>query len=501
MKKTILIIMINLTIASFAEELVSVTNTSEPAIEVIIPTETAIEIKAPEKTIYDVLNEKEYLKEYLTKYSEIKPLYNEDKSLKSILLSDGKNSVFYEFYSFEENRVANFSQKLSDVTVFKEFFLNGNLKRIEQIYKGVNNVGEYTDNKKILKKEKITKNKKSYELYFENGKIKEKGQFVLVNDNWEKNEVWEEYYESGKAQKSYLFGENAYYEISYVDDEKNSKNYEGMNSFIDGVWYKDGLWTFYEKGKLSYRAEFFRDNGKFYNYYDEDSSIVSIETSVVLTENEWVWMGPKVFYSSNGKTLEKQFKSGNILGITGYYENTKNTIRYKGERDLGSVNFEKIGTWIYFAENEKIQEVIEYSGDKAKIKEYFDFENNKLKFSGEMIKKGEYYAWLGLQTYYNKNGNKETEIIYGDDGLGKLTQYFENGKIAKEGVVFSDYIQNPSFYVGKMKEYDKNGKLKSEYNYEKGVLEGEVLYYDTNEKLSVKKLYKNGELLKIENIK
>ena len=501
MKKTLIIIMINFSFLSFAEENTEVLTTSKSAIEVITPSETLVEIKNPEKTINDILKEKEYLKEYIAKYPEIFPIYNDKKELSSVKFSNEKNSIIVDFYSFDENKISKISKKIDDVQEFREYFENGNIKKLEMLYKGTKNIEEYNSEKKLIKKEKITKNKQSYELYYENGKLKEKGQFVFVNGLWEKNDVWEEYYESGRLKTSYLFAENAYYEISYVDDENSSKNYEGMNSFIDGIWYKDGLWTFYDNGKLSYRAEFFKEKGKFYNYYDEETSLVSVETSVIFLDNEWVWQGQKVFYSNNGKILEKQFKEGNRLGITGYYENSKNSIRYKGERDLSKTNFEKIGTWIYFGEDEKIQEVIEYDGNKAKIKEYFDFENNKLKFSGEMIKKGEYYGWIGLETYYNKNGDKETEINYTDDGRGKLTQYFENGKIAKEGEVFSDFIQNPSYYVGKMKEYDKNGKLKAEYNYDKGVLEGEILYYDTNGKLSVKKLYKNGELLKIENIK
>lgn len=513
LKKRIIFLMMSLTLITYGEEI-----TPTEAV-----TETAIEVVIPKKTLNEILSEKQYLKDYLKSDYTLNVIYKSDEIIEKIEFSKKDFIQSFQFYSFEEDKIFKNYEKKQDIETTKEYDINGKLRKTEKISKDEKNIEEYYENgilnkrektvkdlktieeyseKSVLKRvEKISKTKKTYEEYYENKKIKEKGQYVLINNKWEKTENWEEYYESGKIKNIYLFNGNEYYEISYLDDENNNKIYEGTNVYIDEKWYKDGMWTFYENGKLSYRADFLKEKGKFYNYYDDISSIVSIETSVAFIDNAWVWHGQKIFYSNTGKILEKQFKENNILSITGYYENTKNTIRYKGERDLSKTGFPKIGTWIYFNEEEKIIEVIEYSDKEAKIKEYFDFENNKIKFSGNIIKKGEYFSWIGSQVYYDKNSNKEVEIEFYEDGKGKITHYYENDKIFKEGQVYSEYIQNPTFYVGQLKEYDKNGKLKALYNYENGLLEGEILYYDNNEKLSVKKLYKKGELLKIEEIK
>lgn len=512
LKKKIGILIIALSILSFSEEKtnvesfkVEINSEKEISIDLNIKespsftSETAIEL--PQKTIYDFVKEKKYLEPYGNGDFIIEPSYNDKKEVISLKFSKGNFYLYYEFYSFSADKISKITKWDKEVLETKEYDNNGILKKTDIFSKGQRVIEEFDIKKRLIRKEVEGKEDKSYELYYENGKLKEKGQYILINGIYEKDGIWEEYYESGRVKNSFIFDGNEYYQINYLDDRENSKNFEGKSIFEEETWYKDGLWTFYDNGKLSYRADFLREQGKFYNYYDEDSNNISIETSVVLIKDNWVWEGQKIFYGNTGKILEKQYKEGNILSITGYYENEKNSIRYKGERDLSKANFEKIGTWIYFGENEKIEEVIEYKGNEAKIKEYIDFENNKLKFSGTIVKNGEYYSWLGLQNYYDKNGKKEMEVDYQKDGYGKIIHYYDNGRIFKEGLVFSEFIQNPSYYVGTLKEYDRNGKLKVEYNYEKGLLEGETLYYDNNGKLSVKKIYENGELIKIENIK
>ena len=480
--------------------------TSENAVVIemknnINTSQEAIILEPPPKTIYDIAREKKYLEAYANLDYVVEAIYNEKNEIKSIKFSKGNFYLNYDFYSFVEDKIWKITKWDKYTLEIQEFDEKNNLRKLDKVSKGQRIIEEFDLNKKLLRKEVEIKNDKSYEIYFSDGKIKEKGQYKLINGIYEKDGIWEEYYENGKLKNSYIFDINSYYQINYLNDEKNNKNYEGTSIYEDGNWIKDGLWTFYDKGKLSYRGEFSKDKGKFYNYYDEDSTIVSIETSVVLLNDNWVWQGQKIFYGNTGKILEKQFKEGNVLSITGYYENEKNSIRYKGERDLTKTNFEKIGTWIYFSENEKIEEVIEYKDNEAKIKEYIDFENNKLKFSGIIVKNGEYYSWSGLQSYYDKNGNKEMEVIYEPNGYGKIKYFYDNGKLFKEGEVFSQFIQNPSYHIGVLKEYDKNGKIKAIYNYDNGLLDGETLYYDANEKLSVKKIYSKGELIKIENIK
>ena len=126
---------------------------------------------------------------------------------------------------------------------------------------------------------------------------------------------------------------------------------------------------------------------------------------MVFRNDQWEWEGDKTLYSENGKVLENQIKFEDTLYVIGYYLNEKASKKYEGFRDIFSSHFNKIGTWNYYDEDEKIEKVITYNGVTAEVKEYYDFLNNKIKYEGNIEKRNNQYSWIGIQTYYDKNGN------------------------------------------------------------------------------------------------
>ena len=70
------------------------------------------------------------------------------------------------------------------------------------------------------------------------------------------------------------------------------------------------------------------------------------------------------------------------------------------------------------------------TANASKVKEYYDFENNKIKFEGNIEKKNNQYSWIGNQVYYNKLGKKDTVIDFDENGHGRIQHFFDNENIS-----------------------------------------------------------------------
>ena len=473
LKKVGIMVFLNLVILAYSEELSTVNNLKST--EINVETTQIVEKKIIKE---DLIKDKEYLVNYLKNSFDLEIIYVENKINKVVFLKNGEQ-ISYEYYSFEDDKISRKSE--SKANYEKNTFFNLN--------------------KKIKSLEEIEGNIKKVEEYYENGSLKLKGRYEKINNNWEKMGSWEEYYENSKLLNKFMYDLTGYYQTNYNNDNKNTKNYEGKILYLGKESYKDGLWTFYNGDEIKYRAELFKENGKIYQYYDKLGKQLSSITSVVFRNDQWEWEGDKTLYSEDGKVLENQIKFEDTLYVIGYYPNEKASKKYEGFRDIFSSHFDKIGTWNYYDEDEKIEKVITYNGVTAEVKEYYDFLNNKIKYEGNIEKRNNQYSWIGIQTYYDKNGNKDTVIDFDETGRGKIQHFFENGRIYQEGEVYSDYVESSSYYLGSLKEYDKNGKLKVIYNYSNGLLNGETQFFDNNEKLAVINIYEDGQLKKIEKVK
>ena len=473
MKKIGILIFLNLTILINSEDLTKKIEVDNKISDVKIIEK--VEIKPVKE---DLIKGKEYLQNYVKRSFELEIFYLEDKINRIVFSKDGEQ-VSFEYYSFEDDKISKKSETKLNYEKNTLFYLN---KKIESI-------------------EEIEGNIKKVEEYYENGNVKAKGKYEYTNLKWIKTGIWEEYYENSKIANKFVYENNGYYQVNFNNNEKNTKSYEGKILYSGEQSYKDGLWTFYNGDEVKYKAELFKENGKIYQYYDKEAKKLSSVTSVVFKNDQWEWEGEKTLYSESGKILESQIKYEDTLYVIGYYSNEKSTKKYEGFRDIFSAHLDKIGTWNYYNEEENIEKVMIYNGSKAEVKEYYDFLNNKIKFEGNIEKKNNEYSWLGVQIYYNKDGIKDTSIDFDESGKGKIQHFFENGNIYQEGEVYSDYVESSSYYLGSLKEYDKNGKLKVIYNYSNGLLNGETQFFDNNENLAVIKIYENGELKKIEKVK
>ena len=473
MKRIGILFFLNLTVLINSENLVTKIelDNKNSNVEII----EKVEVKPAKETS---IKGKDHLLNYLKKAFELGILYLEDK-INKVIFSKDKEQISYEYYSFEDDKISKKSEIKLNYEKNTSFYLNKKVKSIEEIEGNIKKVEEY----------------------YENGNLKTKGKYEYADLKWEKLGNWEEYYENSRLSNKFMYENNGYYQINFNNNEKNTKNYEGKTLYSKEQNYKDGLWTFYNENQISYKAELFKENGKIYQYYDKEAKKLSSITSVVFRNDQWEWEGEKTLYSENGKILENQIKYEDTLYVIGYYPNEKATKKYEGFRDIFSEHLDKLGTWNYYDEEENIEKVMIYSGLKAEVKEYYDFENNKIKFEGNIEKKNNQYSWIGNQVYYNKLGKKDTVIDFNENGHGRIQHFFDNGNIYQEGEVYSDYVESSSYYLGNLKEYDKNGKLKVIYNYSNGLLNGETQFFDNNEKLAVIKIYENGELKKIEKVK
>lgn len=431
------------------------------------------------RLLIELLQKKNYLKKYLDNTFEVQAFYDNNKEISKLLFKRNKDRVEIEFFSFKDDKIFKSYENSNNSEFNTEFFSNGKLKS----------------------KEIISNGEKDSESYYENGKLKEKGTYIYSNSSWKKSGIWNEYYESSNLKNVLTYTNKGYYQTNFEDSKKKYKNFEGNNIYSDNVAYRDGEWIYYQNNEINYTANFFKNNGKIFKFYDKENKIISSITNIVFNKENWDWEGEKIYFSLDGKYLEKQIKNENVLSITGYFSNEENSIRYQGNRELINEDSEKIGLWTYFNEDGSIAETGNYSHEGAEIKEYYDYANNKLKYVGNLVNKNGEYSFMGKQDYYNEAGYKETSIDFDENGKGFIKHFYDNGSIFQEGEIYSDYMKNSSYYIGKLTEYDKNGKLKAIYNYENGNLEGDTLYYDNKEELAVKKVYEKGELIRIENLK
>ena len=84
----------------------------------------------------------------------------------------------------------------------------------------------------------------------------------------------------------------------------------------------------------------------------------------------------------------------------------------------------------------------------------------------------------GLLKEYYKNGKLKSEDLYRKNGLLYYKNYYENGNLKEEGS-----YNNNDCCQGYMKQYYENGNLKEEGNYDDGQMNGEFKFYNNNGEL------------------
>ena len=340
-------------------------------------------------------------------------------------------------------------------------------------------------------------------------------------------------YETNMNGKEYdIYNNNLLFEGEYIKGKRNGKgkeyNKKGIIKFegeyLNGKRNGKGKETL---GQYTFEGEYL--NGKKWNGkgYDSDGNIIYELTDgkgeiTELTDKELIFKGNYENGEKNGKGKEYQYDQ--VMMFDGEYLNGK---RWNGKvyNDIGKVICElKDGkgiikeyendTLLFEAKfingelNGKIKEfdeegklIIEeeykdgkkngicteyYDGEKSSEIEYlYDYKlKGKEYIQGRLEYEGEYYdnkKWNGKG--YDENGN----IIYElNNGKGQIREYSEGILIYEGG-----YLNGKR--NGKCKEYDYNGNLIFDGEYQNGEKwNGKFKKYDSNNRLKYEIEYENG---------
>ena len=351
-------------------------------------------------------------------------LPDEDKNsmvILSILEYSSKNGEMIsderiEYYRDSTIREEHRSTQNSNYT--KEYYPNGNLKKLESFYIDENNHGvtynalydedgkctgyyrrEEDENGNMIRNEDID--------YDDDGNIK--GGFVFTRELYEngnvKTEVLEDYETGERTTTEY-------------DENGNIKSKEIKKSFNnDGIFEWTMKYEYYENGEI-----------KSYEYINLHSD-----------------------GTPNTKERKEYDENGNVISYTFEYCED-------GQVSIQKTEYNKDGT----------RSAMEYSsfnnGTLEKIEKAEYYANGKIKTkTTEDYKTGEktivYYRSDGTKDWeynYDKNGNLKNSIDYQPNGnYERITEYYENGKVHFEQL----YTRDESNYVERYSEYDEYGNL------------------------------------------
>lgn len=416
--------------------------------------------------------------------------------------------------------------------------------------------GNHSDNKVI----------DEYITYHNNGKVKSESNYVndslsgyyaefykndqLKRQGWNKdgasNGEWHSYYIDGTLErinfyhKDQLHGEQKYFSVdgklertfqykfgellteTYYDNEGNTLG--GINFMPEENNFT--LEYLYKNNKANFKIEYINGvkHGKYISYDFYGNKYLEGQYVNDVKDGKWTW------YYKNGKVESiRNFLNGNLNGkCIDYYED--GTIEGNLYYDYGKAT----GTWVTYYKNGKKSRITEYTNDLVHGKRFFYDNSEKL----QLIRFYNQGTLIGY-SYLDKN-SKELPMIPLKNETGKITSYFDNGKVARaleykngdlvntyEEYYYSGQLESKTLFVdgdmdGVSLEYYSNGNLKSEKNYQIGVLQGiiknyyengkvkeeityrngnktgEANYYNQNGKLAKKELYFNGEIYKYE---
>lgn len=213
--------------------------------------------------------------------------------------------------------------------------------------------------------------------------------------------------------------------------------------------------------------------------------------------------GYNIFYYPNGQiSSEGNLKAGLPTGIwkAYYIDGTLKSVGKRRNTYLDSV-------WVFYNEDGKIKEKINYLNGKKNGYYYsFDYFFNKDSIKVGYLRSQELFVnnkRNGISEYYFKNGNIKKQVNYVNGKKHGTTRLYNNDGVLTTIIEYRYGVEvdrerinryQDSVKVGVWKEFYPNGKIKKEYNYKLGVLNGLVKEYDLTGELIHTERYLGGIL-------
>lgn len=319
---------------------------------------------------------------------------------------------------------------------------------------------------------------------------------------------------------------------SILNAQPDSLNHTDMNGHKQGRWKKN-----FENGKARYEGQFSNDKpvGEFRYYYDTG------ELNAIIRFSEIGDSSAAIYYHLNGKMMSQ----GKYIG-----QKKQGTWKYYDDREILSSEDNYIS-----GKREGFAKVFYLDGKTAEEKYFVNdiehgpakkyFSEGKLQFEGIYVhgnldgKTVDYYPSGNVKIncyyedavrdsiwiYYLDSGGVDTKVCYRkgietcrekingeyreyypDTNIVKEEGYYRNGK--KNGA-FTEYYKTGELVMKELKDEEhwwlpegekieqfEGQKVKTKGNYTDGKLDGGIIHFDMNGKISKKELYKLGKLIK-----
>lgn len=351
----------------------------------------------------------------------------------------------------------------------------------------------------------------AYEVYYEGGQLKRKGQ--MKEGNWDGELI--EYYADGSinTRSIYQNGQlNGYYVSYYFNGQKYAEGH-----YINGL--QEQNWKYYHANGQVESTKYFV-NGDLQGVFEEfdlkgrksssliykDDVMIGFETydtlgQTIVKSELPNGSGTLTYYYANGK---KRFESVVSCGLTQdkytrYYPDGK--LLSETPMKYGSYH----GTYQSFSELGKLMTTGEYyNNQKTGLWKYYDTQG-RLDRTYHFVDNESH----GIYERYYDNGKKESVLTYvQDEREGPSWYYDRNGNLQLIKYYNSDFgfyayqyelpngqLSDTIFFDGntEVKAYFKNGKISSTQQYKGGKFHGACTYYNTDGQLIESLSFYHGE--------
>ncbi|MBI4946644.1 MAG: toxin-antitoxin system YwqK family antitoxin [Bacteroidetes bacterium] len=335
------------------------------------------------------------------------------------------------------------------------------------------------------------------------GVLKKQEQINRINKIGQKEGTWKKFYPSGKIKAEATFKNGK--KTGYVKTYSESGNLANIQKYVGDSLQK-------EAPELTTKLE-------VRNEYYEDGSIKKTGTYLY-----GIAEGTHKEYSSEGKiTGAKIYHDGNLIGEglmdeagnqqgpwVEYHPNGK--VKAKGNY----VNGIKIGEWVFFHSNERLEQKGTYDKkgkpqglwqwyyDTGKLLREENYLNGKREGrltewsdTGAVITQGEYIDGMKEgKWFYQIQDYREEGMYKSDQKDGPWESYFVDNNQVKFAGKFVE-----GFPDGKHSYFFHDGKLKEEGKYIVGNKEGNWNYFNPDGTLLLTITYRNGKEIKFDGTK